>query len=125
MILIVWQAVETLLENLELDKRSYRLGLSQVGCIQKVLLCWLCSTVASLSYFMCSKSWVCAHEDKIEQQRTTGKSRFYLSGRGIEFRHFFLEFSSHVRTFYRMMKETNEKYMYFLLIHLRMSPATG
>ena len=38
-ILIVWQAVETLLENLELDKRSYRLGLSQVGWIQKILLC--------------------------------------------------------------------------------------
>ena len=36
MILIVWQAVETLLENLELDKRSYRLGLSQVGWIRKI-----------------------------------------------------------------------------------------
>ena len=38
----VSQAVETLLENLELDKRSYRLGLSQVGRtenMKKIILC--------------------------------------------------------------------------------------
>ena len=33
------QAVETLLEHLELDKRSYRLGLSQVRQNLKIGLC--------------------------------------------------------------------------------------
>ena len=33
------QAVETLLEHLELDKRSYRLGLSQVSQTLKISIC--------------------------------------------------------------------------------------